>query len=96
MPPRLHQKADDGRFAQLSACFQPVQPFHQDETVAVAPHQDRRLLTVPLNALRDLVDVFWIKGGSSLGRHVNPRDRKRFTLHHVETSLAITAKAGST
>jgi len=47
----LHQISDDRLFAQCLAGFQPVQAFHQHETVAVAPHQDGTLLPGLQNAL---------------------------------------------
>ena len=39
----LHDVPDDGFLAQLLARLQTMQPFHQDETFAVLPHQDRAL-----------------------------------------------------
>src|SRR5262249_36361873 len=44
VPPGLHEISDDRVLAQLLARFQPMQPFHQDETLAVLPHQNRGLL----------------------------------------------------
>jgi hypothetical protein len=43
MPAGLHDVSDDGFLAQLLARLQTMQPFHQDETFAVLPHQDRAL-----------------------------------------------------
>jgi hypothetical protein len=43
MPAGLHDISDDVFLAQLLAGFQTMQPFHQDETFAVLPHQDRAL-----------------------------------------------------
>ena len=51
MPARLHEIAGDRRLAQLLACFQPVQPFHQHEAITVLTYQDRALLA-------DLQDAF--------------------------------------
>ena len=39
----LHDVPDDGFVAQLLARLQTMQPFHQDETFAVLPHQARAL-----------------------------------------------------
>src|SRR5690242_16626552 len=40
----LHQISDDRFLAERLAGFEPMQPFDEDEAVAVATDQDRRLL----------------------------------------------------
>jgi hypothetical protein len=48
----------------LLAGFQAVEPFDQDETVAILPHHDRRLLPDLKYALSDLACL----AGSSVAR----------------------------
>src|SRR4029079_14520896 len=79
---RLDQVAEDRCLAQLLAGFQAVQPLHQDETIAIAPDQDRRLLTDLQYALRDVVDDLGIERAPALDRHIDVGDRERLALHH--------------
>ena len=60
----LNQIARDRRFAECLAGFQPVQPFHQHEPVAIAPHQDRGFLPV----LQDILASSWTVAGLSVAR----------------------------
>src|SRR5919204_1939449 len=57
MPARLHDVSDDGVLAQLLARLQTMQPFHQYETFAVLPHQDRALQADLEDALGDLLSL---------------------------------------
>jgi hypothetical protein len=57
MPPRLPEVTENRLFAQLPASFQTMQALHQDEAVAVLPHQD--------NMLSAISCTFW---GASVAR----------------------------
>jgi hypothetical protein len=54
----------NGFLGELLAGFQAVEPFDQDETVAILPHHDRRLLPDLKYALSDLACL----AGSSVAR----------------------------
>ena len=82
MSTRLDKVAQNGLFSQLPACFQAVEPFHQDEPIAIAPHQNRYLLAQLQNALGDLLRLFRIEHRSALGRDVDARDCNPLLLHH--------------
>src|SRR5437588_7691188 len=82
MPPRLHEVAQDGVLSQLPAGFQAVQPFHQDETVSIASHQNGHLQSDLQNALGDVLRLFGVKGRLALARHIDVCDCKFLLLHH--------------
>src|SRR5262245_45185749 len=82
MPAGLHDVSDDGFLAQLLARFQTMQPFHQDETFAVLPHQDRALQADLEDALGDLLRLLGIERRAPFHRHVDVSDRERLALHH--------------
>jgi hypothetical protein len=63
----LYDISKDGLFAKCRACFQAVQAVHEDKTIAVAPHQDRGLLSVLKHALGNWTD-FHDKNASAAGR----------------------------
>ena len=46
MFPRVDKEADNSFFAERLGGFQSVQALNENETSAVRPHQDRRLLTL--------------------------------------------------
>ena len=79
---RIDQIAKDCRFAQFLASLEPVETFHQNESIAIAPHQDGALLTDLQNALGDFVHGFDIKQRAAFGRNIDVRNRKRLALHH--------------
>src|SRR5262249_30902178 len=78
----LHDVSDDGFLPQLLARLQTMQPFHQDETFAVLPHQDRALQPDLKDALGDLLRFLGIERRAPFHRHVDGGDRKRLALHH--------------
>lgn len=43
----LDEVSEDGLFAQRHARFQPMQPFHENEPLAIAPDQDRNVAVPP-------------------------------------------------
>jgi hypothetical protein len=59
-----------------------VQAFHQNETIAVAPHQDGRLLAGRQYARGDFIDGRGAELRSAFDRDVDVGDRKRLALHH--------------
>src|SRR6516162_9349343 len=59
-----------------------MQPFHQDETFAVLPHQDRALQADLEDALGDLLRLLGIERRAPFHRHVDVGDRERRALHH--------------
>ena len=73
---RLHQEAKNHRFPKLLAGLQPVQAFDQNETLAVAPHQDGILLTILQNILGQFVDGFRVERRTARDRHVDVCDRE--------------------
>jgi hypothetical protein len=82
MPARLHDVSDDGVLAQLLAGLQTMQPFHQYETFAVLPHQDRALQADLEDALGDLLSLLGVEHRAPFHWHVDVGDRERLALHH--------------
>src|SRR6266478_1308105 len=82
MPAGLDDVSDNGFLAQLLARLQTMQPFHQDETFAVLPHQDRALQADLEDALGDLLRLLGIERRAPFHRHVDVGDRERLALHH--------------
>jgi hypothetical protein len=78
----LHDVSDDGFLAQLLARLQTMQAFHQDETFAVLPHEDRALQADLEDALGDLLRFLGIERRAPFHRHVDVGDRERLALHH--------------
>ena len=70
MPSGLHEISDDGFLTQLLARFQTMQPFHQDQTFTVLPHQDRVLQADLEDTLGDLLRLLGIERRPPLHRHV--------------------------
>src|SRR5437870_1114727 len=66
MPPRLDEVATDRGLAELLAGLEPVQPFDQDEALAVRPHQDRGLLADFQHALGDFPHAFRVERRAAL------------------------------
>src|SRR5213596_3540347 len=85
---RVDQIAKDTGFAELLAGFEPLQALHQDETIAVTPHQDRGLLAERHDALGELVDDRRLELGAAFNRNIDVGDRNRLTLHHGLVSAA--------
>jgi hypothetical protein len=81
-PAGLDDVSDNGFLAQLLARLQTMQPFHQDETFAVLPHQDRALQADPEDALGDLLRLLGIERRAPFHWHVDVGDRERLALHH--------------
>src|SRR5215468_10111750 len=81
-PAGLDDVSDNGFLAQLLARLQTMQPFHQDETFAVLPHQDRALQADPEDALGDLLRLLGIERRAPFHWHVDGGDRERLALHH--------------
>jgi hypothetical protein len=78
----LHDVSDDSFLAELLARLQTMQPFHQDETFAVLPHQDRALQADLEDALGDLLRFLGVERRAPFHRHVDVGDRERLALHH--------------
>src|SRR5262245_7490329 len=78
----LHDVADDGRFTERLAGFQPMQPFDQHVAFAVAADQDGRLLADLKDALGDLGHGLGLERRTTLHRHIDVGDRKYLALHH--------------
>ena len=74
MQSRLHEVAENRLLAELPARFQSVQPFHQDKTIAILPHQDRRLLADLQYALGDLPRLGDVERGPPFRRHEKRKD----------------------
>src|SRR4051794_10542817 len=77
---RVDEITEDIDLAELLAGFEPLQPLHQNETIAVAPHQDRRLLAELHDALGKLVDRRGLEFGAAFDRDVDVGDGNRLAL----------------
>src|SRR5437763_8538413 len=91
---RIDEIAKDAGLAELLAGFEPLQALHQDETIAVTPHQDRRLLAMLHDALGELVDRGGLEFGAAFDRDVDVGDGNRLALHHGLISAAPEGSVG--
>src|SRR5947207_12628826 len=85
---RVDQIAEDTGLAELLAGFEPLQALHQDETIAVTPHQDRSLLAKLHDALGEFIDRVGLELGAAFDRDIDVGDRNRLALHHGWVSAA--------
>jgi hypothetical protein len=60
-----------------------MQTVYKDKAITIAANQDRYLLSNFQYALSDLSDGFRFERCAALYRHVDVRDRKFFSPHHV-------------
>jgi hypothetical protein len=81
----LNEISDDRFFAQRLAGFQAVQPMHEDETIAVAPHQNGGFLPALQHALGNLLDYLGLEGRTTFDRNIDICDFEFLPLHHGRT-----------
>src|SRR5579862_492744 len=79
---RINEEADDGFLAKRLGGLQPMEAFDEDETCAVRPHQDWRLLAFLEHAQCDFVHALLFEGGAPFDRYVDVGDRESLALHH--------------
>jgi hypothetical protein len=89
MSSRLYQEAENGVLTELLAGLQAMETFHQYKAIAVAAHQDRRLLADLENAFGDRIDNFGVERCPPFHRHVNARYGEFLTLQHGLLADAI-------
>ena len=82
MPAGLDQNADDGLLAQGPACFQPVKPFDQYESITVSPDHDRAFLAVFQNARGKRFDRLEIEGLAPREGHIDILDLENLIIQH--------------
>jgi hypothetical protein len=78
----LHDISQDRFLAQCPARFQTVETVHQDQTIAVAPHQDRSFLSTLQHAFGDLAHHLRIERRTTFDRNVDICDFECLAPHH--------------
>jgi len=60
-----------------------MQTLDQDKTIAIRPHENRRLLPFRQDALGKGINLLPIKGLTPLDRHIDILDCNDLLLHHL-------------